>query len=321
MSYQVSIFLCFIPSKIKGTSHVVYNIDDCIKMITKNINELLGRVHNSTIDNKLKLDDRLLAHGIALYKSAIEKLTVYSIKFSPYDSVEYKRKRMLHLTENLRNYMFSFTDPYFMEENNRWHFHRDITTNRLYNLDDLVRKVDEVAKLLITAHYGNKHEYDLNGIQSQCDIILNRQYTLWDILPKYYDEERSCVSTTKKIESKYAAVSDNTKRKRLNEAIEAACNVGGDDSTFGQDLIRALQRRFKQIQSSPGYTGVGCGVDPSCGVDISSEGGTVEWNLLSAITNKRVTLSLYNKFILLTHTNHNPCTLGVSHIKRESKCV
>lgn len=58
MSYQVSIFLCFIPSKIKGSSHVVYNIDNCIKMITKNINELLGRARNSTIDNKLKLDDR-----------------------------------------------------------------------------------------------------------------------------------------------------------------------------------------------------------------------------------------------------------------------
>lgn len=316
MAYQVAIFLCFIPSKIKGLSHEVYDIDTCIKMITKNINEVLGTAHNTTIDNKLKLDARLLAHGIALYKGAIERITVHTIKFTAYDKVAYKRKRILHLTENLRNYKFSFTDPYFNEEC-IWHFHR--TSNRLYQLDDLVIKVDGLAKLLITTHYC-KHEYTVDLIQSQCDIILNRQYTLWDVLTKFYDEEvASNNSSTNNIQSKkYAALSDNTKRKRVNEVIQLAHNVGGDDSTFVQDLIYALQRRFKQIsnQSSPGSPGDG---DPSCGADILAEGGTVERDLLSAITNKRV--SLYNKFILLAHTNHHPCTLGVLHIKRESKRV
>ncbi len=300
MAYQVGIFLCFIPSKIKGQSHIVYDIHKCIEMITKNINELLGRARNTTIDNKLKLDARLVAHGLALYKGAIEKLTVDTIKFSPYDRVEYKRKRILHLTETLRNYMFSFTDAYF---NNRWHFHNDITSNRVYNFDDLVIKVDEVAKLLITGHYG-KNEYNLNGIQSQCDIVLNRQYTLWDVLTKYYDEEAASNTSNRSQSKKYAALSDNTKRKRLNEATELACNVGGHDAAFVQDLIRVLQRKLKQMyphSSSPQDSADG---PNSCGVDILSEGGgTVERNLLSAITNKRV--SLYNKFILLAHTNPN----------------
>ena len=321
MAYQVGIFLCFIPLNIKLCSNIVYDVGECISMITNNINRLLGRVHNTTIDNKLKLDARLLAHGLANFKGTVDHLTVHSAQFTAYRLQNYRRKGILNLQENNVNYKFSFTPSYFIEENNCY-FHHDITSDRIYTLDELVIKVDMVAKLIITAHYGHD-EYDLTSMRSKCDLVLTRQYTLWDVLTRFYDQLAASKSNNKA----YSAVSDNTKRKRLNEATELISNVGGDDVEFLKDLTRVLKRKLTQIsQSSSTVSNTPEQRNPSCGVDILLEGESEEQKLLHAITNKRV--SLYKKYSILFHLLHILIIIYfciyvrcVTHQERKQMCV
>lgn len=82
------------------------------------------------------------------------------------------------------NYKYSFTENFFSLD---IYFKYDPNSNRVYGVEELVEKVNEVAKSL---HNRMHHCTELcnSHIMNQCDIDLTRKYNLWDLVKMFDDE-------------------------------------------------------------------------------------------------------------------------------------
>ena len=291
MAFQVAILLTLMPTENKMRSNEVYIIEELADMVRKNINKYLGKKHNTSLDCRLRLDNRLVACGLALFKKAIESYTQNHVVYSKCREANYMRQTMLHMEGSSINYKLRFSESYFSLD-------YCFSMGGIITIDGLIDTVSITAKKLYAIYCTSKSEIalDVTSIKSQCDILFHGRKNIWNVIDEY-DKLTKCYNNkhNKKIVP-YHAASNKVKRQRLLNVIERAVATETDNSPDDQfslmhDLAygNVMKRQIQSLETTREH-GMLLGVENEL-----SEQSTQFQELYRKIRNKRVS----NYLILL----------------------